>query len=355
MHFRRVTGIIKRMKTCFIGVIRYIIQIRRKDVVLIDTPVHGNCGDHAIALAEQALLEKFGLKYCEVTAFDIHRLERLYAFFTPRKKIIIIHGGGFLGNLWPNEELRVRKIIKAFSEYPIIIMPQTVTFDLKTDEGKKFFSDSAEAYCSHKKMCVFVRERGSYVFFKQHLPSMMVKLVPDLVLQLKTSFKEQRKKILFCMRRDCEKKVSDVDIKIITEFIHKRYPNTAIEYTDTVINHLIWPRKREMEVREKLKEFASAQFVITDRLHGMIFSLITDTPCIALDNSNGKVEMVYQWIHKYESVQYAKNIKDIPKLLKVMNTKGCTYDPNRFSKEFEPIITILKNLKKLDYGSWSVE
>ena len=41
---------------------------------------------------------------------------------------------------------------------------------------------------------------------------------------------------------------------------------------------------REQLLKQKIEEFQSAELVITDRLHGMIFSVITGTPCIAFDN-----------------------------------------------------------------------
>ncbi len=47
---------------------------------------------------------------------------------------------------------------------------------------------------------------------------------------------------------------------------------------------------------KKWNEFSSVQLVVTDRLHGMVFSAITGTPCIALDNISHKVYGAYQWL-----------------------------------------------------------
>ena len=38
------------------------------------------------------------------------------------------------------------------------------------------------------------------------------------------------------------------------------------------------------------------RFPIKFRLHGMIMSVITDTPCIAMNNTSGKVKGVYDTI-----------------------------------------------------------
>ena len=63
-----------------------------------------------------------------------------------------------------------------------------------------------------------------------------------------------------------------------------------------MIEQNISPRRREFFLNKKLDEFAKAEIVITDRLHGMIFATITGTPCIAFDNLSNKVSGVYEWI-----------------------------------------------------------
>ena len=54
-----------------------------KIVFLVYTPVHGNLGDHAIALAEMELLNTLGIQYTEITMPEIHKLRefKLLRFF----------------------------------------------------------------------------------------------------------------------------------------------------------------------------------------------------------------------------------------------------------------------------------
>ncbi len=42
--------------------------------------------------------------------------------------------------------------------------------------------------------------------------------------------------------------------------------------------------------------------MITDRLHGMVFAVITGTPCLVFDNVSKKISMVYQWIREMPGV-----------------------------------------------------
>ena len=51
---------------------------------------------------------------------------------------------------------------------------------------------------------------------------------------------------------------------------------------------------RKSVIVNKLKEFAGAQLVITDRLHGMVFCYLTNTPCIVFSNYNHKVLGTYE-------------------------------------------------------------
>ena len=45
-----------------------------------------------------------------------------------------------------------------------------------------------------------------------------------------------------------------------------------------------------------LKKLSGARFVVTDRLHGMLFCAVTGPPCIALDNVSRKVSGGYAWL-----------------------------------------------------------
>ena len=76
---------------------------------------------------------------------------------------------------------------------------------------------------------------------------------------------------------------------------------------------------REFEVERKFDEFRRARLVITDRLHGMIFAAITGTPCIALNNSSGKVEGVWSlWLRHLDYVKFVREAAEIPALLDAM-------------------------------------
>ena len=62
----------------------------------------------------------------------------------------------------------------------------------------------------------------------------------------------------------------------------------------------------------KLRQFSSAEFVITNRLHGMLFSIITQTPVIALDNVTGKIKSLYNtWLKHFSTVRFVSSKEEL--------------------------------------------
>ena len=138
---------------------------RTRNFLLLCTPTHGNLGDQAIALAEMDFLRKENLSFFEVTAEDLDGLSAIYSQFSSKKQKILIHGGGFLGSIWPKEELRFRMIIRNFSQKRIIVLPQTITFDMNTETGRSFFYESYTVYKSNQNI-VFLFENFYNKVFK---------------------------------------------------------------------------------------------------------------------------------------------------------------------------------------------
>uniref|UniRef100_UPI004057086A glycosyltransferase n=1 Tax=Agathobacter sp. TaxID=2021311 RepID=UPI004057086A len=312
-----------------------------KDYILLDTPEHGNIGDQAIVLAERQFLDEAIGKnnYIELTANEIDNFESLYAKFIPKKKVILINGGGFLGDIWPNEEYRVHRILKAFLAHKIVVFPQTVSYNLNTLDGRKFLELSQSVYSQHSNLTIFVRERKSYEFVQKNFPTVKTYLVPDIVLSYKHNIsKKHREGVVMCLRADREKKLNNENLEYIKDCIYQKFGKESIRYTDTVVGHNIKPAQRVEELHSKLEEFAQAELVVTDRLHGMIFAAITETPCIALGNSNGKVKGVYEWMKEVEYVQYVDDTAEFEDAFRSIKL-GVAYNfPEQLMKEFNRVL-----------------
>lgn len=323
--------------------IKYILDARKRDFILIDTPTHGNLGDHAIVMAEEQMILAQGKNYTELTAGQINLREKWLSRIIPSRKTILIHGGGFLGSIWSVEEERFRRILEAFSQNAIIVFPQTITFEVETEQGRKYFEESHRIYSAHKNLTVFVREKKSFEFMTQYMPEVNTVLVPDVVTYLDLQIDEgNRNGILLCMRSDREKKVKDEELAEIYTLTNRKYPAQRIEYIDTVIRKTVSVNARDKEVRKKLTQFKNAKLVITDRLHGMIFAAITNTPCIAIGNSNGKIKGVYEWIKNNKYVIYVDDMQEFTVALDKLDIdQKYQYDRNTLEKAFTPLLKMI--------------
>ena len=329
-------------RICYL--IKYIWNVRKADVILVDTPTHGNLGDHAIVLTEQQILDDLDISYYELTANMIDRIEWLFGIFTPMNHLIMVHGGGFLGALWPKEEYRFRRILKAFNKQKILVFPQTITFEMDSRQGYEFFQESCQAYQRCKDLTIFVREDKSYAFMKRNMPDVCVQLVPDIVTILNCEHTQtNRSGLLFCLRSDKEKVLKSDDERYLEAVTRALYPNETISYTDTELADCVSVANRKDEVEKKLKQFSKSKLVITDRLHGMLFAAITNTPCIAIGNINGKVKRVYRWIKNNSYVKYLNSINEFETIINSFDLeKEYYYVGPTMEKEFAPLLEKLK-------------
>ena len=335
------------------GIYRKIIKYKKycskkgkKEFYLFNVPTHGNIGDQAILQAERKMLTDCKINFMEIPTTE----EKIYFNYLRNNiasnAIIGIHAGGFIGSQWIQDERLANKLVMEFYNHDIIIFPQTIYF--KDDEfGKIELEKSIKSFSKARNLTIFTREIQSYNFAKKTYLNANIKLTPDIVLYLeKTNFNVQREKILLCLRNDVERKLTNNQKDEITNLVNS-YGNYS--FIDTVINKkLISKSNQKREVVSKLKEISSAKFVITDRLHGMIFCYLTNTPCIVLSNYNYKVEGVYQWLKdNCNYIIFEKNIdnlkNDIETLLnnKVQNN-NCTFN-------FDELKKMLSNLY-FDFG-----
>lgn len=274
--------------------------------ILLDTPTHGNLGDHAIVIAEKQFIEAFfpTKRVYEFTQQDYLSCEKEIIASLNQSDIILIPGGGFIGTLWPNHEKVILRILKKLRAHKIIIFPHTFFFE-QSKQGEAALRKFKKAVNSCNNLFLFARERQSYDFLTQEvgIPIEQCSCVPDIVtfLSYEQSY-ERTDKVLLCLRNDIEKVTETNNLEEIKKELTKR--NLEFEYTDTVIQHKrIFGNESEKLVHQKLSEFAQCKLVITDRLHGMLMAAITGTPCLFMDNSSRKVSGTYEWIKELEYIK----------------------------------------------------
>lgn len=304
-----------------------------RSAILIATPKHGNLGDQAIVLAQREFLTD---NFPELAVFEIQRFqyelarERIVKLVRPCD-LIVIDGGGNVGTLWPEENEKMNDIICRFSGNPVVVFPQTAYFD-NTDEGHECELRTATAYASNPRLVFFSRDKATYEKVASMSPSTTNLFVPDIVLYHDATSSSSRSGALLCLRDDKERTVCESASEALCDALESRGLSVSETSTVVFIPKRIDEVNRVRTLSDKWAEFGSSEVVITDRLHGMIFSAITGTPCVALDNVSHKVSQGNAWIRHMANIRVAASPEEVPALLdEVLAAGPCSYDRSPLS------------------------
>ena len=315
-----------------------IIFTRR--AIIFCAPFHDNLGDSAIAVAEEVLLKKAGFPgWVEIDTRTFLRWQHLFQRIIPASRPLFLHGGGNMGDLWEIEEQARRELVARFPQNQMIAFPQTLFY---SDPEKE--KASAKYYADNKKLTLFAREQISYRRMLELYPGTRVLLAPDMVLftELKDygAALQPRTDVLICARSDAEKKVDAEQWERIELELAKA--GAPIRKTDMYRGETVTSKNRKTCVREKLEEFCRAKLVVTDRLHGMLFSVLAGTPCVVLSNYNHKISGTYSWISNLPHVCYAETTEQALEAI-----RGFLPEPEKMARPWQPLTADFDELRAI--------
>lgn len=312
-------------------------------VFLVMTPEHGNLGDHAIVSAETEMLKKHEIDYIEITDVQLQEWQYNRILDVMNGHPILITGGGNLGTLWFQLEKLQRNIISENLRSPVFVLPNTIFYEY-TDWGRTELANSKKIYNRHKNLHLYARENLSYEFMRENYRN--VSLVPDMVLALNRSDDiQERLGCIVCLRSDCEKTRTEEQEWQIREQLQSLF-GSKITYSDMVIHSNVSVEQRERALEKKFTEFAQAELVITDRLHGMIFCAVTGTPCIVVDSKSPKLRGCYEWIKHLDYIRFADDVTEIAEIYHSIPKKIHWYDNQHLLHYYDKLASdILKGLK----------
>ncbi len=315
-------------------------------VILLLSPQYLNYGDHAIALSEIKNIQKL---FPASSIIDANY--SLFSYWSAQVKaavqpgdVIVVTGGGFMGNLWPENQALTEKVIELFPDNRIVFAPQTIFYkntpgaaeekarfrDLLIRHGNFFFYGRDEQSCSQMAELGFTRGKDFDL-----MPDFVLMMPPLDGLQLRSG------NAAMCLRTDDE--AADGLRAQVENALTSLIPGQidSIKMAQDHAEIPVW--LREKFVRSKLQQFANAGIVITDRLHGMIYATYTGTPCIAFDNVSKKVSGVHEWIKSLDYVVIARDVSELPELIarvkdkpKAANRKAFVALQEKLAKEYLP-------------------
>lgn len=328
-----------------------------RKVVLFGIPEHGNIGDAAITVAEEKFIKDnlSEYEYIGVLEDEIEeKIEELAQILTD-EDLILLHGGGNLGDKYIKLEEKRRMIIKAFPNNKIILMPQTIHFS-DTEYGKAELEKTKKVYNNHKNLTLVAREKVSLEIMKREFTNANVILTPDIVMYLNATKPRERKGSLLAIRIDMEKVLTDEQVEEIKKVMTRHFENVKrtdtylgfenIKVTETSVegDTKIPPEMRNQVVEDKLEEFRNAELVVTDRMHGMILATITSTPCIAFSNYNHKIKSTFEWIKDQKYIKFLEDMNSLEDaILELKEYKNANYNNEFALKEYQKILEAINN------------
>lgn len=286
------------------------------NVVLIDYPNTTNVGDSLIWLGEWAYLKsrQVNIQYvCDIHHYSAKQLRKVITDDT----IILLHGGGNFGTVWPELQLFRIQVLKDFADVKTIQFPQSIFFD----EPSMLVKETATAIESHSDFTLLTRGNPSFIFAKEMFACTTF-LCPDMAffigaLSVPTTPSHE---VFALSRTDHEKSAGRLDqvIKLLSPQsllsddwlnpdIHEKVLY-KIEYYTRQLRRVVDPNNRLMariwtflshcRLKRGVRLLSQGEFVLTDRLHVHILATLMNKPHILVDNSYGKLGRFYHtWCH----------------------------------------------------------
>lgn len=324
--------------------------LRKEPVIhLIGTPEHGNMGDQLIAVGELQWLRDFfpGVPVREYTHDALmadHRLRGLLSQIG-KNDVLFLHGGGNLNDKYVKSEMIRRRVIQKKSKNRIVLFPQSISY-AQTEYAQQIKADTSRIYNAHPDFTILAREEQSFSNAKQMFPSLRTILIPDIATYLFHSMGPsaafQRDGVALCLRSDSEKYY---DKEKTDELVQALSASYDVIMTDTHVRRRVLPAERLTSAQALIDAFAHKSLIVTDRFHGVIFSILSRTPCIALRSCDHKVIDGVKWFRDLPGVFYAESTEDVLRLAHTAYGMGEQLQAD-FSRYYENLIQDLD----LDFG-----
>ncbi|KAI5812155.1 polysaccharide pyruvyl transferase-domain-containing protein [Pyronema omphalodes] len=296
-----------------------------------------NKGDAAIWSAQQILMSMMGINFLEACRFtdkdcDIAKFRSQLEAHAPHSAILIAGGGNFNDFYWEDQPSRI-KMVSMFPNIPIRSFPQSIhmTHPDRINLTKTSFG-------SHPDLQLAARDQRSYNWLSDTFGQKAVDveankvrhiLTPDIAFMWgsRPDFRLNTKKthqVLILARDDWEVSAGNSSsipmgegvLDLGGEVGNVTYNKVDWKFTNTPgINES--PREEGKNQRAWAKAIqgfemlGSADFVITDRLHGHIMSTIIGTPHVLMDSKLGKnIDFHDTWTKDCAATRVATDIEE---------------------------------------------
>ena len=287
----------------------------RRRIALVDFPNYRNFGDSAIWYGEETLAQILRLDVvyrCTTNTFAITDLRRR------QPEVIVINGGGNLGDTWPRHQLFRERLLAEAPDLPVVQLPQSMHFS-----SSAAFERAKRAFGAHNDLTVLLRDDVSFERARAQFDC-SVKLCPDMafVLQgrLGTSRESSHHRVVGLVRSDHEadggllvaareRNVFVTDWPVAERAIERWRPRRKLHnfrlrvgcseegYREVPFHQYLTrsylPLSRA-SVKRAVGILGSGVAIVTNRLHAHILAEMLGIPHVAVDTTNGKISAFHR-------------------------------------------------------------
>jgi pyruvyl transferase EpsO len=293
---------------------------KARPVVYLDYPVHDNVGDLLIHQGADAFLRDYG--YQVLGRFSMHDfsrrgrddetavvlkpsirgLDRLVARSNP---VLVLHGGGNFGDIWPQFQMFRELIIQRYPGTPIVIFPQSIHFSSAGSRKR-----AARILAAHKQLAIFVRDEESLGFVRE--ADVAGDIVPDMAHQLwgrSELAATDGAGTLVLRRRDRESgnagptgdyfdwRELNGEASRFTLRALRKWQTIDNPLRHVVANERLWRIYRDRLIGRAVARFRPYACIDTDRLHGVILGALMSKQVRYGEGSYGKLHRyARQWL-----------------------------------------------------------
>ncbi|WP_298535126.1 polysaccharide pyruvyl transferase family protein [uncultured Algibacter sp.] len=323
----------------------HIPDSKKRRIFIFLAADYGNLGDVAITYAQHKFLNS-SFSECIITEIPISKTLQGIAFVKKIIKpndVVTTVGGGNMGDLYQSIEHFRCLVIKNFNKNQIVSFPQTIDFQ-NNKKGIRSLNKTVNIYSKHPNLTLVAREHKSFDYYNIHFTKNKILLTPDIVLSQNQSIPQlMRKGAIVCLRDDKEKKLTNEQETKLVGLLKNEF--NKVTYRDTHIGgHELSLKRRVESLKLIWADFKTAELVITDRLHGMIFCYITGTPALVFLNNNHKVKSSFFWIKNASHIKLVENLTDesIKSTMHEVKGKHIEIDSNSLTKKYDSLIKVIK-------------
>ena len=309
-----------------------LVNGKSEHICIIDPPGQPNVGDNAILIGELNFIDK-NFPNARLSYYDFATHSSAADRFIEEATIIMIHGGGNFGDIWPDHHALRMKIFERFAHKTIVQFPQSIHFD--NEPGLR---TTAAVIQKQKDFTLLVRDLTSLEIAKSKFECRVL-LSPDMAFAMKPLRRNPATVDYLCLfRTDKEALIDqrsvcaalqqgDVSVEVYdwldrprnltTRFEEKLKRLTRVRPAVTAPLRSAMMRLRQHYARQRLTYgvnlLSKGSMVVTDRLHAHILCCLLDIPNFAFDSYDGKISAFHAtWTKDYLDGRLISSLKELP-------------------------------------------